>query len=130
MAMKIRCRHCQKSFQWKGRGRVPVFCSASCRQRAYEVRKFERAIYARGPQAALDKDLAPLRARIEHAQGPLVLRTRGEIAKAVEKILVETGLLSTAPEGMPGAVISEKVTNSLLDAILKKNAKAPGNPKR
>jgi len=34
-----KCRWCKVLFQQSGRGRPPVYCSASCRQRAYEARK-------------------------------------------------------------------------------------------
>ncbi|MGA7329687.1 MAG: hypothetical protein WBX25_35705 [Rhodomicrobium sp.] len=117
MTKKV-CSHCRKRFTPGPRGRAPRYCSASCRQRAYEIRKFERALYERGPQAALDKDLGPLRARVAHAQGPLVLRTTAAIAEEVEKTLVKFGLLD-AMEGGLRRTISQQVTNALLDQTLK-----------
>ncbi len=37
---KRRCRWCKKHFQPKPAGRPALFCSASCRQRTYERRKW------------------------------------------------------------------------------------------
>jgi hypothetical protein len=116
---KKTCLHCGKKFTPEPRGRAPRYCKPSCRQRAYEIRKFERALYERGPQAALDKGLAPLMARVAHAQGPLVLRTRAAIAEEVERTLVKFGLLDAIEGGMR-RTISQQVTNALLDQSLKR----------
>lgn len=37
-----KCAWCKKRIKIKPRGRVPVFCSSSCRQHAYEKRKWQR----------------------------------------------------------------------------------------
>jgi hypothetical protein len=38
----LRCRWCNSKIEIESRGRVPEFCSQSCRQRAYEQRKWAR----------------------------------------------------------------------------------------
>jgi hypothetical protein len=38
----LRCRWCNSKIEIKPRGRVPEFCSQTCRQRAYEQRKWAR----------------------------------------------------------------------------------------
>ena len=52
-----RCRWCREFFKPAGRGRPPIYCSPSCRQRAYEARK--RADPS-GYAAALRADLRTL----------------------------------------------------------------------
>jgi len=37
-----RCPVCKERFKLRPRGRPPVFCSPTCRQRAYERRKWQR----------------------------------------------------------------------------------------
>ena len=37
-----RCQHCKAMIKIKSRGRVPRFCSATCRQLAYEQRRWQR----------------------------------------------------------------------------------------
>src|SRR5262245_43802409 len=37
-----RCQRCKAKIKIKSRGRVPKFCSATCRQLAYERRKWQR----------------------------------------------------------------------------------------
>jgi hypothetical protein len=55
----IRCQCCRKSFKVPIRGRLPNYCSASCRQRAYQKRKWR----GEGPFAVLAEDLAHIRVR-------------------------------------------------------------------
>jgi hypothetical protein len=49
----LRCFHCKGKFSVEGRGRLPRFCSHSCRQRAYDQRKRRGS----GSVAALFADL-------------------------------------------------------------------------
>jgi hypothetical protein len=55
----LRCQVCKTRMQVAPRGRLPVFCCQTCRQRAYERRKWSR------PHAveALAKDIATVRVR-------------------------------------------------------------------
>jgi hypothetical protein len=55
----VRCQWCRKRFAVPVRGRLPNYCSDSCRQRAYQKRKWR----GEGPVALLAKDLAHLRVR-------------------------------------------------------------------
>jgi len=52
---KQRCRWCRQFFKPKAGGRPPLFCSASCRQRAYEKRKWTPY----SASDALARDLLP-----------------------------------------------------------------------
>jgi hypothetical protein len=56
---KRRCGWCRRSFKPKEGGRPALYCRASCRQRAYEKRKWT----AFGAPDALALDLLPLAAR-------------------------------------------------------------------
>jgi hypothetical protein len=53
----LRCARCKKKMSIQPRGRVRVFCSKTCRQRAYEKRKWSRPT----PIEALDHDLATIK---------------------------------------------------------------------
>jgi len=39
---RVRCRWCGRRFQPAARGPVAIYCSASCRQRAYEKRERDK----------------------------------------------------------------------------------------
>jgi hypothetical protein len=56
---KLKCLHCRKRFKPPPRGRTPLYCSASCRQRAYEKRKWTPY----GARDALTLDLLPWAAK-------------------------------------------------------------------
>jgi len=55
----IKCGVCKTRVKIKGRGRVPEFCSQSCRQRAYQKRKWQRPYSVE----LLARDIATLRVR-------------------------------------------------------------------
>jgi hypothetical protein len=55
----VRCRWCRKRFKVLVRGRLPDYCSDSCRQRAYQKRKWRDET----PVVLLAKDLAHIRVR-------------------------------------------------------------------
>lgn len=39
----LTCQHCKRSFtRPRAHGPAPLYCSASCRQRAFEIRRLER----------------------------------------------------------------------------------------
>src|SRR5215468_4430633 len=54
-----RCARCKTKIKIKGRGRVPKFCSPTCRQLAYEQRRWGRPT----PVELLARDLATIRVR-------------------------------------------------------------------
>src|SRR6516165_7542434 len=54
-----RCERCKTKIKINGRGRVPKFCSPTCRQLAYQRRKWQRP----APVALLAEDLAAIRVR-------------------------------------------------------------------
>jgi hypothetical protein len=56
---KRRCRFCKKHFQPKPMGRPALFCSASCRQRTYEMHKWSEF----SGLSALSLDLIPWAAK-------------------------------------------------------------------
>jgi len=70
----LRCVGCKKRFPVPRRGRLPSFCSGTCRQNAYVKRKYGRP----GPVAALSEDLG-------HA------RVRAFIRKEIWNVLVAAG---------------------------------------
>jgi hypothetical protein len=55
----VRCRWCNGRIKVKAQGRVPEFCSQSCRQRAHERRKWQRP----QPVELLAQDIAKWRVR-------------------------------------------------------------------
>ena len=54
-----RCPVCKEKFKISPRGRPPTFCGRSCRQRAYEQRKWSRP----HPVELLARDIASARVR-------------------------------------------------------------------
>jgi hypothetical protein len=72
-----RCAWCNKKMCVQARGRIPMFCSPTCRQRAYEKRKWSRPSVIE----ALAQDLATL-------EGHAIIR------EAVLAILRENGLIT------------------------------------
>jgi hypothetical protein len=73
----LRCQWCKEKMKIPARGRVPLFCSKTCRQRAYEKRKWSRP----APVEALDHDLAPI-------------KVRNIMRKELVAILLEFGLIT------------------------------------
>jgi hypothetical protein len=54
-----RCARCKSKIKIKGRGRVPKFCSPTCRQLAYEQWRWRRST----PVELLAKDIATIQVR-------------------------------------------------------------------
>src|SRR5258708_2119107 len=77
----VRCRRCKKKLAVPPRGRIPVFCSAACRQRAYEQRKHGRP----APVELFARDLA-------------TVKVRDVIRAIIIEELIKAGLL---PPGTP-----------------------------
>ena len=83
-----RCKRCKGKIKVKNKGRVPKYCSQSCKQEAYLRRRF------RSPLELVARDLA----RIE---------VREFIRTTIEDILVQQGLMKsnmlppTIPEPKP-----------------------------
>jgi hypothetical protein len=55
----VRCLRCKTKIDVPPRGRLPDFCSPSCRQRAYEQRKYQRPTLVE----ALARDIATVQGR-------------------------------------------------------------------
>jgi hypothetical protein len=53
----VRCRRCKAAIKVKRKGPLPLYCSQTCRQLAYERRRYS------GPMVALAQDLAHVRVR-------------------------------------------------------------------
>jgi hypothetical protein len=77
----VRSRGCKRRINVKARGRLPSYCSAMCKQRAYLMRKY------RGPMESLAQDLA-------------TMRVRGILRQEIWAVLKECGLVSE-PEPPP-----------------------------
>src|SRR6516164_8745589 len=54
-----RCARCKSKIKIKGRGRIPKFCSPTCRQLAYEQRRWQRPT----PVELLAKDICTIQVR-------------------------------------------------------------------
>jgi hypothetical protein len=76
-ARRLRCIRCNKLFNRPQRGRLPDYCSQSCRQRAYESR---RALGST-PSFLLQHDMDDI-------------RTKDGIKRAVVDVLRELGFLA------------------------------------
>jgi hypothetical protein len=83
---RLRCFHCRKRFTAPQRGRPPRYCSASCRQRAYEKRRASSQVEAHLPLRLLARDIAAV-------QG------QDEFRRRVVEVLRELRLLPPAPRG-------------------------------
>jgi hypothetical protein len=67
---------CKRSFKPRKRGRLPSFCSATCKQRAYQQRKHS------GPMVLLAQDLATVKGRdILRREIWLILRQAGLVTE-------------------------------------------------
>ena len=75
-----KCPSCRKRLKLSTRGRPKLYCSASCRQRAYEHRKSERLT----PTLLLERDFDQI-------------RSKAGIQRVVMETLREVGLLPKAP---------------------------------
>jgi hypothetical protein len=88
----LRCEWCRARFKLPDRGRLPRFCSHTCRQRAYEKRKWGR------PRAveALAQDIA---------EGRLQGYVRSEIRR-----MLELAGVRLPPDDPPGGRPGRKFT--------------------
>ena len=77
---KVRCPVCKTRFKVNSRGRPPTLCSQSCRQRAYEQRKWSRPHPVE--QLARDIDTA---------------RVRNVIREEVREALLAAGIILPPP---------------------------------
>jgi hypothetical protein len=75
-----RCPLCKERFKISPRGRPPTFCGRSCRQRAYEQRKWSRL----HPVELLARDIASA-------------RVRDFIREQVRELLLEAGIILPPP---------------------------------
>ena len=82
MMKRPRCAHCRRAFKPPKRGRPPRYCSASHRQRAYELRRAQAEINI--PSLLLGRDLDDI-------------RTKAGIERAVIDVLRKCGMLPPAP---------------------------------
>jgi hypothetical protein len=82
MTKKPRCAYCKKAFKLSKRGRPPRYCSASHRQRAYELRRARASIDI--PSLLLGRDIDDI-------------RTRAGIERTVIDVLRKVGVLPSAP---------------------------------
>jgi hypothetical protein len=55
---RTRCRSCRGQIRVKAKGRIPTFCSHSCKQKAYLTRRYQ------GPMELLAKDIATWQVRV------------------------------------------------------------------
>lgn len=81
---KRKCRWCPKRFKPLSRGRRPLYCSQSCRQRAYEARRAQQNV----PGLLLGRDMGDI-------------RTKAGVKRAVVEVLRELGLLPETPKIKP-----------------------------
>lgn len=77
----VRCRGCKRSIKVRGRGRLPSYCSSTCKQRAYLKRKYQ------GPMELLAQDIS-------------TMKVRGILRREMWALLREVGLVSE-PEPPP-----------------------------
>ena len=75
----VRCKGCKGIIKIKSKGRVPTYCSQTCRQNAYLKRRYT------GPMELLQQDIA-------------TVQVRDIIHREVRDYLVQLGF---APEGVP-----------------------------
>jgi hypothetical protein len=79
---KTQCLWCRERITPQARGRTPRYCSASCRQRAYEARKL-KLVYEQSHSGLLKR----LNADLDHAK----------LRMMVHRILVDIGLIRPEP---------------------------------
>jgi tRNA(Ile2) C34 agmatinyltransferase TiaS len=80
----VRCPVCKKRFKVNSRGRPPNFCSRSCRQRAYEQRRWSRP----HPVELLARDID-------------TARVRDVIRQEVREALLAAGIILPPPAPKP-----------------------------
>jgi hypothetical protein len=83
-----RCGFCGRAFTPTRRGRPQLYCSASHRQRGYELRRARAQVEAEKPSLLLGRDI--------HA-----MQTKAGIERAVVDVLRKHGLLPPAPKRPP-----------------------------
>ena len=79
-----RCPVCKERFKIHPRGRPPTFCSRSCRQRAYEQRKWSKP----HPIELLARDIA-------------TVQVRDAIRQVARELLLEAGIILPLPPLKP-----------------------------
>jgi hypothetical protein len=85
---RARCAFCKKAFKPPARGRPTRYCSASHRQRAYELRRIRAAAETMTPSLLLGRDID-------------AMRTKAGIERAVVDVLRRLGFLPPEPKGAP-----------------------------
>ena len=83
-----RCSRCNRPLDPPSRGRPPKFCSANCRQRAYERRLVIRACGHPTPAHAEDFEQAVV----------AILRKHGILPKSPVRVLIEADELPAGDE--------------------------------
>lgn len=78
------CGWCKAKFKPPTRGRPPLYCCQSCRQRAYEERRAAQFAGRQLPKLLLGKDIEDM-------------RTKAGIRRAIIDVLSEVGLLPESP---------------------------------
>ena len=74
---KLKCAWCKNRFAPPSKGRRPIYCSHSCRQRAYEVRRAQQRV----PELLLGGDMEDI-------------RTKAGVERAAVDVLRKLGFLS------------------------------------
>jgi hypothetical protein len=85
MAKRPRCGYCRKAFKPPRRGRPPLYCSASHRQRAYQERRAYAAAVKALPVQLIGRDIEDM-------------RTKSGIERAVVDVLRRFGVLPPSPK--------------------------------
>ena len=85
MKTVTKCDWCKERLRQPRRGRRRTYCTASCRQRAYETRRLEREVANRLPAPTPGRDMA----NVDIAD----VADRDAFRRAVVDILEEFGLL-------------------------------------
>ena len=77
----MKCAWCKNRFAPPSKGRRPIYCSHSCRQRAYEVRRAQQIV----PELLLGQDMEDI-------------RTKAGVERAVVDVLRKHGFLPPSPK--------------------------------
>ena len=88
---KLKCSWCKKRFKPPSKGRRPKYCSHSCRQRAYEMRRAQQRV----PELLLGQDIDGI-------------RTKDGVERAVVDVLRRLGLLPSISKTKPRLRVVKK----------------------
>jgi len=88
MVKRPRCAYCGRAFTPARRGRPPKYCSASHRQMAYVLRRFDLPFFRRR------------RVRLELGQAIEDVRTKDGIERAVIAVLCNLGFSLPEPRNL------------------------------